>query len=71
MNVKISVALLVLACTGCGAHSHSTAVATPNLVQAHRVSAETTPVAPDDAVSIEQACYALSECRMTSGALGV
>jgi hypothetical protein len=67
----MSVALLVIVCTGCGAHSHSTTVTTSNVVQAHRASAETTPVAPVDAVLIEQACYALSECRMTSGALGV
>jgi hypothetical protein len=71
MNVKMSVALLVIVCTGCGAHSHSTTVATSNGVQAYRASTVTPPAAPVDAVLIEQACYAFSECRTTSSGLGV
>ena len=71
MSVKISVAWLVILCTGCGAHSQSTTVETSHGVQAHRASTATTPAAPLDAVLTEQACYAFSECRTTSSGLGV
>jgi hypothetical protein len=71
MSSKITVALLVLACAGCGAHPHNVVVATPNAVQANRAASTTETGAPLDAILIEQACYAFSECRTTASGLGV
>ena len=71
MNSRIAVALLVLACAGCGAHPHNVVVDTPNAMQANRAATATATATPVDAVLIEQACYAFSECRTTASGLGV
>jgi hypothetical protein len=68
---QVTVALLVLACAGCGAQPHNVVVATPSAAQANRPAAATETAAPLDAVLIEQACFAFSECRTTANGLGV
>jgi len=72
MNIKMPMALLVIACTGCGAQAHNVA-GTTAAAQASRAvpASHAAPAWPVDAVLIEQACFAFSECRTTSNGLGV
>ena len=70
MSIKLAVALMVIACTGCGGDprnaNHTDYAATPTA--AVRGAPQEVPVDP---VLIEQACNSLSECRTTAHGLGV
>jgi len=70
MNMKAAVALLVLACAGCGAAPHSVNQTEPVQVPS-TVARDAGSAVPVDAVLMEQACFAFSECRTTAHGLGV
>lgn len=74
MNIKLAVAVLGTVCAGCGgnpqnADDNEHAVAQTSSYATGASSAPHDPLI--DAVLIENACNAISECRTTANALGV
>jgi len=74
MNAKLAVTVLVTVCAGCGGYPqnpnnnrHAVAPSTGHT----SVRAVLTHDMPVDAVLIENACNAISECRTTAHGLGV
>ena len=74
MNIKFGVAVLVTVCAGCGGYPQNTNYNNHAVVPtAGRATAGVSAVQDGsvDAVLIENACSAISECRTTAHGLGV
>ena len=74
MNTKLTVAILVTACAGCGGQPRNAGdderVFAGNAGQAIGATSVTRDTGAD-AILIENACNAISECRTTAQGLGV
>ena len=74
MNAKFAATVLVMVCAGCGGNpqnpSYNDHAFAPNIGHGI-VRTGTMQEVPVDAVLIENACNAISECRTTAHGLGV
>jgi hypothetical protein len=72
MGIKMSIALLVALCAGCGSEQHNIAAATYSAVGKTPTQRDAGTADPAvDTLLIERECYAYSECRTTAHGLGV
>jgi len=74
MNIKLAVTVLVTVCGGCGGYPQNTNYKGPAVARSTGNAigrTDATQEGPVDAVLIENACNAISECRTTAHGLGV
>jgi hypothetical protein len=72
MGNKMSVALLVALCAGCGSKQQNVPAAAYSAVGNTQTQRDTGNAEPAvDTLLIERECYAHSECRTTAHGLGV